>query len=79
MHRREDLSSSLHRAKLSLYSRRSWTMTRGRHPDAYFRFNPRGTSKDSCKWRRKTYSKAISIHLCGGWRGWRYKRKRHKT
>jgi hypothetical protein len=39
MHRREGLSSSLHRPKLSFYSRRSQTMTRGRHPDAYFRFN----------------------------------------
>jgi hypothetical protein len=29
-------------------------MIRGRHPDAYFRFNPRGTSRESCKWRRKT-------------------------
>jgi hypothetical protein len=28
----------------------------------YFRFNPRGTSKESCKWRRKTYLKARSIH-----------------
>jgi hypothetical protein len=35
-------------------------------PDAYFRFNPRGTSKDSCKWRRKTYSRARSTRLCGG-------------
>jgi hypothetical protein len=43
MHRREDLSSSLHRLKLSLYSRRSRTMIRGRCPDAYFRFNPQGT------------------------------------
>jgi hypothetical protein len=31
---------------------------------------PRGTSKKSCKWRRKTYSKARSIRLCGGWRRW---------
>jgi hypothetical protein len=67
----EDPSSSLRRLKLSLYSRRSQTMTRGRHPDAYYRFNPRGTSKESCKWRRKTYLKARSIHLCGGWRRWR--------
>jgi hypothetical protein len=29
-----------------LYSRRSQTMTRGHRPDAYFRFNPRGASKD---------------------------------
>jgi hypothetical protein len=41
------------------------------HPDAYFRFNPRGTSKESCKWRRKTYLKERSIHSCGGWRRWR--------
>jgi hypothetical protein len=68
MHRREDLSSNLRRPKLSLYSRRSWTMTHERHPDAYFRFNPRGTSKESSKWRRKTYSKARLIRLCGGWR-----------
>jgi hypothetical protein len=40
---REDPSSSLRRLKLSLYSRRSLTMIRGRHPDAYFWFNPRGT------------------------------------
>jgi hypothetical protein len=39
--------------KLSLYSRRSRTMTRRRHPDAYFRFNPRGTSKESCKWEKE--------------------------
>jgi hypothetical protein len=26
------------------------------------RFNPRGTSKESCKWRRRTYLKARSIH-----------------
>jgi hypothetical protein len=32
MHQREDLSSSLHRRKLSLYSRRSRIMTHGRHP-----------------------------------------------
>jgi hypothetical protein len=31
MHRWEDPSSSLRRSKLSLYSRRSQTMTRGRH------------------------------------------------
>jgi hypothetical protein len=37
-------------------------MTHGRHPNAYFRFNPRGTSKGSCKWRRETYLKARSIH-----------------
>jgi hypothetical protein len=49
MHRREDLSSSLRRLKLSLYSRRSRTMTRGRRPEAYFRFHPQGTSKESCK------------------------------
>jgi hypothetical protein len=71
MHRREDPSPSLRRLKLSLYSRRSQTITRWRHPDAYFRFNPRGTSKESCKWRRKIYSKARSIRLCGGWRRWR--------
>jgi hypothetical protein len=59
---REDLSSSLRRPKLSLYSRRSWIMTRGRRPDACFWFNPRGTSKESCKWRRGTYLKARSIH-----------------
>jgi hypothetical protein len=52
-------------------SRRSRTMTRGRHSDAYFRFNPQGTSKESCKWRRKTCSKARSIRLCGSWRRWR--------
>jgi hypothetical protein len=46
-------------------------MTHGRHTDAYFRFNPRGTSKESCKWRRKTFLKARSIHSCGGWRKWR--------
>jgi hypothetical protein len=51
-----------------LYSRRSQTMTRGHCPDAYFRFNPRGASKESCKWRRKTYWKARLIHSCGGWR-----------
>jgi hypothetical protein len=60
------LSSSLRRPKLSLYSRRSRTMTCGRRPDVYFRFNPQGTSKESCKWRRKTYLKARSIYLCGG-------------
>jgi hypothetical protein len=53
MHRRDDLSSSSHRPKLSLYSRRSQIMTHGHHPDAYFLFNPRGTSKESCKWRRE--------------------------
>jgi hypothetical protein len=63
MHRREDLSSSLHRRKLSLYSRRSRIMTHGRHSDAYIQFNPRGTSKESCKWRRRTYFKARLIHL----------------
>jgi hypothetical protein len=57
--------------ELSLFSRRSRTMTRGRHTDAYFRFNPRRTSNESCKWRRKTYLKARSIHSCGGWRRWR--------
>jgi hypothetical protein len=62
MHRREDLSLSSRRPKLSLYSRRSRIMTHGRHPDAYFRFNPQGTSKESCKWRRKTFLKARSIH-----------------
>jgi hypothetical protein len=62
MHRREDLSSSLRRPKLSLYSRRSRIMTHGRHPDAYFQFNPRGTSKESCKWRSRTYLKARPIH-----------------
>jgi hypothetical protein len=67
----EDPSSSLRRLKLSLYSRRSQTMTRRHHLDAYFRFNPRGTSKESCKWRRKTYSRARLIHLCRGWRRWR--------
>jgi hypothetical protein len=36
-----------------------------------FRFNPWGTSKESCKWRRKTYSRATSTRLCGGWRRWR--------
>jgi hypothetical protein len=71
MRRWEDLSSSLHQLKLSLYSRRSRTMIRGRGPNAYFRFNPRGTSKESCKCRRKTYSKARLTHLCGGWRIWR--------
>jgi hypothetical protein len=73
-----DLSSSLRRPKLSLYSRRSRIMTHGRHPDAYFQFNPRGTSKKSCKWRRKTFLKARSIHSCGGWRRWRWKRRRLK-
>jgi hypothetical protein len=43
-------------------SRRSRIMTNGRHPDAYIRFNPRETSKESCKWRRKTYLKARLIH-----------------
>jgi hypothetical protein len=42
-------------------------------------FNPRGTSKESCKWRRRTYSKARSIHLCGDWRRWRQRRKKLKT
>jgi hypothetical protein len=42
-----------------------------RHRDAYFRFNSRGTSKESCKWIKKTYLKARSIHSCGGWRRWR--------
>jgi hypothetical protein len=46
-------------------------MIRGRHPDAHFWFNPRGTWKESCKWRKKTYSKARSIRLCGGGRRWR--------
>jgi hypothetical protein len=46
-------------------------LTRGRHLDAYFRFNPRGTSKESCKWRTKTYSMARSMRLCGVWRRWR--------
>jgi hypothetical protein len=32
---------------------------------------PTGTSKESYKWRRKTYSMARSIRLCGGWRRWR--------
>jgi hypothetical protein len=45
MHRREDLSSSLRRLKPSLYSRRSRIMTRGCHPDAYFRFNPWGRQR----------------------------------
>jgi hypothetical protein len=36
-------------------------MTRGRHPDPYFRFNPQGTSKESCKCRKKTYLKARLI------------------
>jgi hypothetical protein len=31
----------------------------------------RGMSKESFKSRRKTYSKARSIRLCGGWRRWR--------
>jgi hypothetical protein len=62
MHRREDLSSSLRQSKLSLYSRRLRIMTHGCHLDAYFRFNPWGTSKESCKWRRRTYLKARSIH-----------------
>jgi hypothetical protein len=53
LHRWEDLSSSIRRLKLLLYSRRSRTMTRRRRPDVYFRFNPWGTSKESCKWRRK--------------------------
>jgi hypothetical protein len=70
MLRQEDPSSSLSQPKLSLYSR-SQTMTHGRRPNAYFRFNPLGTVKEPCKWRRKTYSKARLIHLCGGWRRWR--------
>jgi hypothetical protein len=49
-------------------SRRSRTMIHEHRPDAYFRFNLRGTSKESCKWRKKTYLKARSIHSCGGWR-----------
>jgi hypothetical protein len=32
---------------------------------------PMGTSKESCKWRRKTFLRARSIHSCGGWRRWR--------
>jgi hypothetical protein len=35
-------------------------MTRGRHPDAYIRFNQRGMSKESCKWRRRIYLEARS-------------------
>jgi hypothetical protein len=35
----------------------TWASSRRLNPDAYFRFNPRGTSKESCKWRRKTYLK----------------------
>jgi hypothetical protein len=60
MHRPEDPSSSLCRRKLSLYSRRSWIMTNGRHPGAYIRFNPWGTSNESCKWRRTIYLKTRS-------------------
>jgi hypothetical protein len=30
-----------------------------------------GTSKESFKWRKKTYSRARSIRLCEGWRRWR--------
>jgi hypothetical protein len=48
--------------KASLYARRSWIMTHGRHPGAYIRFNPRGMSRESCKWRRRTYLKARLIH-----------------
>jgi hypothetical protein len=62
MHQREDLSSSLHRRKLSLYSRRSRIMTHGRHPYAYIHFNQRGMSKESCKWRRRTYLNARLTH-----------------
>jgi hypothetical protein len=36
-------------------------VTHGHHSGAYIRFNPRGTSKESCKWRRKTYMKARLI------------------
>jgi hypothetical protein len=32
---------------------------------------PMRTSKESYKWRRKTYSKVRSIRLCGDWRRWR--------
>jgi hypothetical protein len=32
---------------------------------------PAGNVKESCKRRRKTYSKARSIHLYEGWRRWR--------
>jgi hypothetical protein len=32
---------------------------------------PTGTSKESCKWRRKIFLKERSIHSCGGWRRWR--------
>jgi hypothetical protein len=39
---------------------KSQIMTHGRHPGACIWFNPRGTSKDSCKWRRRTYMKARS-------------------
>jgi hypothetical protein len=53
-------TSNLRQRKLSLYSRRSRIMTHGRHPGAYIRFNPRGTSKESCKCRRRTYLKARS-------------------
>jgi hypothetical protein len=53
------------------------TKIRGCHPDAYFCFNPWGTSREYCKWRRKT-SKARSTRLCEGWRRWRKKRKRLK-
>jgi hypothetical protein len=49
----------LSRRNLSLYSRRSRIMTRGHHPGAYIQFNPQGTSKESCKWKR-TYLKARS-------------------
>jgi hypothetical protein len=57
MHQRENPSTILHQPKCSLYSRRSRTMIHGCHPDAYFRFNPQGTSKESCKWRSWIYSK----------------------
>jgi hypothetical protein len=46
-------------------------MTHGCHPDACFRFNPQGISRKSFKWRKKIYSKARLIRLCGGWRRWR--------
>jgi hypothetical protein len=55
----------------TLFKKVSRTMTRGCRPDTYFRFNPRGTPKESCKWRRKTFLKARSIHSCRGWRIWR--------
>jgi hypothetical protein len=40
---------------------------------------PTGNVKESCKWRRKTYSKSRLIRSCEGWRIWRQRRKKLKT